>query len=86
MSFTVIGVYRPLSANDTFYNQLTEILGECNHNKEFILMGDFNLDWGGKAKRKKVKTISDKYNLDQMVKGATKISKKFMHTVGPHIY
>ncbi len=33
-------------------------------------MGDFNLDWGDKVKRKKLKGLADKYNLDQLIKGS----------------
>ena len=45
MSFIIIGFYRPPTANDTFYEELTDILKECDHNNEIILMGDFNLNW-----------------------------------------
>lgn len=38
-------------------------------------MGDLNLYWGDKSKRKKLKAVTDKYNLDQSIKGATRISK-----------
>lgn len=58
MSFIIIGVYRPPSAKDTFYDQLTDILKECNHNKELILMGDFNLNWEDKVKKKNYRQIS----------------------------
>lgn len=68
-------VYRPPSANDIFFKQLTEILKECYHNKETILMGDFNLNWEDKLKRKKLKTIADKYLLNQIIKGPTRITK-----------
>ncbi len=68
-------VYRPPSANYIFFKQLTEILKECNHNKEIILMGDFNLNWEDKLKRKKLKTIADKYLLNQLIKGPTRITK-----------
>ncbi len=68
-------VYRPPSANDIFFKQLTEILKECYHNKEIILMGDFNLNWEDKLKRKKLKTIADKYLLNQIIKGPTRITK-----------
>uniref|UniRef100_A0A3Q1GEX1 Sulfotransferase n=1 Tax=Acanthochromis polyacanthus TaxID=80966 RepID=A0A3Q1GEX1_9TELE len=69
MSFNIVGIYRPPSANDTFYDQLTGILKKCNHNKELLLMGDSD------SEKKKIACITDKYNLDQIVKGETKISK-----------
>ena len=75
MSFNIIGVYRPPSADDTFYDQLAEVLKECNHNKEILLMGDFNVDWEDKSKRKKLKAVTDKFHLDQLVKGPTRIAK-----------
>ncbi len=75
MSFILIGLYRPPSANETFYDQLTDMLKECNHNKELILMGDYNLNWEDKGKRRKLKTITDKYNLQQLIRGPTRITK-----------
>ena len=75
MSFNIIGVYRPPSADDTFYDQLAEVLNECNHNKELLLMGDFNVNWEDKSKRKKLKMITEKFHLEQLVKGPTRITK-----------
>lgn len=75
MSFNILGIYRPPSADDTFYDQLTEVLKECNLNREFILMGDFNVNWGDKSKRKKLKLITEKFHLEQLVKGPTGIAK-----------
>ncbi len=75
MSFILIALYRPPSANETFYDQLTDMLKECNHNKELILMGDYNLNWEDKGKRRKLKTITDKYNLQQLIRGPTRITK-----------
>lgn len=75
MSLIIIGFYRSPTANNTFYEQFTGILKECNHNKEIILMGDFNLNWEDKTKRKKVKAITDKYHLEQLKKCPTRITK-----------
>lgn len=75
MSFNILGVYRPPSGDDTFYDQLAEVLKECNHNKELLLMGDFNVNWEDKSKRKKLKNITEKFNLEQLVKGPTRITK-----------
>ena len=38
-------------------------------------MGDFNLNWEDKTKRKKLKAITDKYHLEQLIKGPTRIAK-----------
>lgn len=57
VGFTIIGVYRPPSANDTFYDQLTESLRECNHSKELIPMGDFN-----KVKRQSKEKNTERIN------------------------
>lgn len=38
-------------------------------------MGDFNLNWEHKTKRKKLKAITDKYYLEQLIKGPTGITK-----------
>lgn len=61
MSVIVVGLYRPPTANDTFFDHFTAVLKECN-NKESILMGDFNLNWEDKVKRKKLKAITDKHS------------------------
>ncbi|KAG7526776.1 hypothetical protein JOB18_045141 [Solea senegalensis] len=75
MSFIIIGFYRPPTANDTFYDEFADILKECDHNKEIIIMGDFNLNWEDKSKRRKLKVITDKYHLEQLIKGPTRITK-----------
>jgi len=76
MSFIIIGLYRPPTANDTFYTELANIIKECDHNKEIILMGDFNLNWEDKLKRRKLKAITDKFHLEQLIKGSTRITKR----------
>lgn len=44
MYFNIIGVYKPPSANDTFYDQFTEIkhYGICDN------ICDFNMNWKDK--------------------------------------
>lgn len=76
MSFILIAFYRPPSANDSFYNVFANILKQCKQNKEIILMGDFNLNWEDKGIRNKLKIITDKYNLQQLIKGPTRITKR----------
>lgn len=75
MSFNIMGFYRPPSADDTFYDQLTEVLKKCNLNKELLLMGDFNVNWEDKTKRKKLKMITEKFQLEQLVEGPTTTAK-----------
>lgn len=55
MSFIIIGVYRPPSANDTFYDQLTDTLKDENALKKLIIKGDFNLNRESKRKINKNK-------------------------------
>lgn len=38
-------------------------------------MVDFNLNWEDKLKRKKIKMIADKFNLNQLIKEPTRIAK-----------
>ena len=76
MSFILIAFYRPPSANDSFYSTLANMLKQCKQQKEVILMGDFNLNWEDKGKRKKLKAITDKYNLQQVIKGPTRVTKR----------
>jgi len=38
-------------------------------------MGDFNLNWEDKLKRKILKIVADKFNLYQLIKGPTRIAK-----------
>ena len=74
MSFTVICLYRPPSSNSLFYEHLHNILKQCDVKKELILMGDFNINWGKKTERKKLKDITNKFNLSQLIQGPTRIT------------
>uniref|UniRef100_A0A3B3CCL8 Reverse transcriptase domain-containing protein n=1 Tax=Oryzias melastigma TaxID=30732 RepID=A0A3B3CCL8_ORYME len=74
MSFVVIVIYRPPSAKDIFFTHLTEILKKCN-NKETILLGDFNINWLDKSNSKKLRQITTKFQMMQMMKTATRITK-----------
>lgn len=74
MSFVVIVLYRPPTAKDIFFTHRIEILKKCN-NKEIILLGDFNINWLDKSCRKKLKQITIKFHMVQMIKNATRITK-----------
>lgn len=67
MSFKVIVLYRPPTAKNIFFNHLIEILKKCD-NKETILLGDFHINWLNKSIRKKLKQISNKFQMAQMIK------------------
>lgn len=86
MSFFIIGFYRPQAANDTFYDKFNDILKKCNHNKELIFMGDFNLNWDDKVKRKKLKTITDKYHIRTVIKRVNKDYKVFKNTTRSNFF
>uniref|UniRef100_A0AAR2J957 Reverse transcriptase domain-containing protein n=1 Tax=Pygocentrus nattereri TaxID=42514 RepID=A0AAR2J957_PYGNA len=75
MSFIVICLYRPPSSNSLFYEHLYSILKECDEKKELILMGDFNINWENKQDRKRLKEITDKFSLTQLVQGPTRVTK-----------
>ncbi len=74
MSFIVICLYRPPSTNNIFYEHLHNILKQCDGKKELILMGDFNINWDKKTERKKLKEITNKFNLSQLIQGPTRIT------------
>ncbi len=48
MSFVLIVIYRPPSSNISFYENLKQLLKQCDFNKEVIIMGDFNINWDDK--------------------------------------
>jgi len=37
-------------------------------------MGDFNINWGEKTGRKKLKEITNKFNFSQLIQGSTRIT------------
>lgn len=74
MHFNVIVVYRPPTAKDCFINSLSDILKQYS-NKELIVMGDFNLDWLNKARRKKLKDIASSLHMTQMINSPTRITQ-----------
>lgn len=75
MSFTLICLYRPPSANADFLTQFKRMLNHCDKNKEIILIGDFNINWDDKKGRKNLKVIMDKHNLEQQIEQPTRITK-----------
>ena len=81
MSFTVICVYRPPSAKDVFYDHLQTILNHCKFKKEIILLDDFNVNRDIKSDRKKIKQLTDEYNLTQIIKGPTGITNTSNTTI-----
>lgn len=52
LSFNIIALYQPPTAKDVFYDNLTNVLKQCN-GKEVILMGDFNVNWLDRKCKKK---------------------------------
>ena len=74
MSFTVFAVYRPPAASNDFFDYLNVILKQ--HDKmETILMGDFNLNWQDKKRRKKLKDLVKTFQMTQMIYKPTRITK-----------
>lgn len=74
MSFNIIVMYRPPNEKDTFFDKLKEVLKVCN-NKEVPLMGDFNLNWLDKTRRKKLKNVANQFHLTQMVENPTRLTQ-----------
>ena len=50
MSLTMICLYRQPTAKVDFYDQVKLLLNSCN--KELIIVGDFNINWNDKQKKK----------------------------------
>ena len=74
MSFNVIGVYRPLSSDITFYEHFKNLLKKLDTKKECIVLGDLNLNWTEKATRKKLKALTSQFELIQLIDGPTRIT------------
>lgn len=66
-------MYRPPTAKDTFYTLLANILKQYS-TKELIVMGDFNLDWLNKTRRKKLKDLTNSYHMTQLMRSPTRIT------------
>ena len=74
MSFVLVVIYRPPSADNGFYENFEKLLKESNLNKEILIMGDFNINWEDKPCRKKLKLITDRFDLTQVIRGPTRIT------------
>ncbi len=72
MSFVLVVIYRPPSADNSFYENFEKLLKESN--KEIIIVGDFNINWEDRHSRKKLKQITDRFDQKQVVRGPTRIT------------
>ena len=81
MSLTAICVYRKPTAGPEFYDQLKALLATCNHKREILLFGDFNINWENKQDRKKLKLITEYFNLTQLIKQPTRITCRTQSTI-----
>lgn len=71
--------YRPPSSNIEYLEKICENIDLVSaQNKDFFLLGDFNIDWFAKqcSMRKKLTTMSNACNLKQIVNEPTRISMK----------
>lgn len=76
MSFIVVGIYRPPNSDASFYTSFKEILRYLNSlGKEIIVLGEFNVNWSNKTKRKKLKELTGVFNFTQLINGPTRITK-----------
>lgn len=76
MSFIVICIYRKPTSKVDFYDQLKMLCNFCDHKTEFILVGDFNINWDKKEDRRNLKTITDKFSLTQFIDKPTRITNQ----------
>lgn len=54
MSFIIICLYRPPSSNNCFYDEFKALVSHFEKTgKEFMIVGDFNINWSSKSDRKK---------------------------------
>lgn len=74
MSFTVIGIYRPPGAKSVFFEELNTLVKECNSKKEIMLLGDFNINWLDKVKRKVLKGMANVFDFQQVIEGPSRIT------------
>lgn len=74
MSFTVFAVYRPPAATNDFFDYISDVLKQYA-GSEVILMGDFNLNWLDKSRRKKLNDIIKMFQMTQMISKPTRITK-----------
>lgn len=75
MSFTLVGLYRPPTVKNHFFEQLNSSLKEYNFNKEVILMGDFNMNLEDKCSRHALNQITNKLSLTQVIIWAMRITQ-----------
>lgn len=57
-----------------FFDNLSAVLKKYN-DKEVLLMGDFKMNWLDKIRRKKLKDITNTFQLTQTLENPTKITK-----------
>ena len=76
MSLTVICIYCKPTASLDFYDQLKALLTLCNHKKEILLFGDFNVNWDHKKDRQNLKHLTDYFNLIQLIEQPTRITHR----------
>lgn len=74
MQIIVIGLYRPPTSINVFYDELHSVLKQYNFKKEVILLGDFNINWNVKSIRRQLKTLTESFDLVQLIKKPTRIT------------
>lgn len=75
MNFNIIVLYNPPSYDVSFYENLDKIFKYVNTRTESVFLGDFNINWLEKSRRKKLKRLLSKHSLHQMIKGPTRITR-----------
>ena len=74
MSFIILAVYRPPNSTNHFYSDLVDILKPFE-SKEVLMMGDLNLNWLDKTKKKKLKDIANSVQMTQIITKPTRLTK-----------
>ncbi len=65
MSFVLVVICRPPSADNSFYENFEKLLKESNLGKEIIIMGDFNINWEDKTSTGRTNTLEKSSNKSQ---------------------
>ena len=73
MTINIVTVYKPPNEGDYSLPSLKKMLKTLG-NRESLILGDFNNDWGNKTKRKKLKTIFDKQGYTHLVATPTRLT------------
>nr|XP_054591087.1 uncharacterized protein LOC129154844 [Nothobranchius furzeri] len=76
MKFSIVVLYNPPSHDVNFYDELRNLLSIVDDSHEFMLFGDFNINWKDKKGRAKLKLTRDKFKYKQLIDSPTRVTRK----------